>query len=142
MTNHENNQTWIKDFNGWNHHKQKLNKIKALPSFQERDIWRLSIGTNVGSEVDGKSRRYERPVVILRKFSGGSFLGVPMTSRKRTGSYYAKVLHNGRSSYALLSQVRVFDARRLLKRMYQMDSSRFYELVASFTKLLPKPIPQ
>lgn len=53
----------MKQFSDWIILKEKLhnNRSKA-PLVKERDIWWASIGENVGSEVNGKSKLFSRPM--------------------------------------------------------------------------------
>ena len=60
-----------KDFNLWNSEKQNIDR-KFLKDFyfSEREIWWCSVGINVGVEVNGKNSKFERPVLVLKKFNG------------------------------------------------------------------------
>lgn len=44
--------------------------------FNEGEIWWCSIGMNIGVEIYGKGGRFTRPVLIFKKFTANSFLGV------------------------------------------------------------------
>lgn len=37
--------------------------------FKERQIWWASIGQNIGVEANGKNKKYERPVIILKNLT-------------------------------------------------------------------------
>lgn len=56
--------------------------------FKEREIWWRSIGTNIGTEEDGKNAHFERPVLVLRKFNRDIFLGLPLTSTRKDHRYH------------------------------------------------------
>jgi hypothetical protein len=75
----------------------------------------LKIGQNIGYETDGKGDGFLRPVLILRKFSRESFLGIPLTTSKKDDMFHYEFLlnSNGKINYATLSQVKLFDAKRL-----------------------------
>ena len=49
-----------KDFQGWHQLKININESKKLPTFNEREIWWCSIGTNIGFEMDGKNGPFHR----------------------------------------------------------------------------------
>ena len=54
----------------WSKKKIEINNSNKYPRFfKEREIWWASIGSNVGSEEDGKNNDFERPVLILKKFN-------------------------------------------------------------------------
>jgi len=135
MVNSEIGNKWLKDFDGWNKHKKLLND-RQPPTFNNRDIWFSSLGANVGYEIDGKHENYERPILVVRKFSSNTFLGFPLSSQRKTGSHYSKIHRNNKDSWVLLNQGRIFDARRLLRRIYRLDSSQFSKVVADYKRLL------
>jgi len=101
------------EYDNWNNLKKGISKSNRV-FFGKGDVWFLSMGKNVGDEEDGKNQNFERPVLITRKFNNNIFMGVPLTSQSKTGKYYF-TLESFPSSTAILSQVRLFDAKRLLR---------------------------
>jgi len=75
-------------FNNWNRLKQKLNNKKNILTFKEREIYFMSVGYNIGQESYGKKELFLRPVLVYRKLSKTSFVGIPLTSQKKSGNYY------------------------------------------------------
>ncbi len=86
---------------------------------------------NVGWEEDGKHEQYLRPVVVLKKFIIPQkkkpnqapvllFWAIPITSQQRTGKFYHPLPKPegsaGKSRTAILSQVRLVDAKRLVDK--------------------------
>ena len=104
-----------KDFDGWNTLKQRLNgrEDKSVPLIKEREIWWCSVGINVGHEADGHNELYNRPVLIIRKFSPKPFLGVPLTTKGKPNEYNLPIKFKGTTSYVMLSQLRLYDTRRI-----------------------------
>src|SRR6266498_257441 len=96
-----------KDFNGWHRLKIALDSVKQPPTFQEREIWWCSIGINVGYEMYGKGHIFTRPVLVLRKYSRFTFLGVPLSSRMKDSPYYHPINFRGRDVSAVFDQVRI-----------------------------------
>jgi hypothetical protein len=47
-------EMYEKYFDKWNLEKQRLNNRKDVPHSKLRDIWWVSLGINVGYEIDGK----------------------------------------------------------------------------------------
>ena len=117
-----------KDFNGWHIIKQSLDNSKYLPSFKEREIWWCSVGVNIGSEIYGKGRGFARPVLILRKFSKYSFLGVPLTSKRKEGDYFYPISFRDVEGSALLNQHRILDCRRLQRHMGYLTINQLNEI--------------
>ena len=103
-----------KDFAGWFAHQIKLEQESPpYRGFEEGQVWRCAIGHNIGHELDGRSKLYWRPVLVLRKFSPAHLLGVPLTRSANKLPFRIPVLLRGRKGYAVLDQVRSLDARRL-----------------------------
>ena len=46
------------------------------------------------------------------KLSKETFIGIPLTSKQKEGSYYFSFNFKGKTSVAMFNQIRVFDIRR------------------------------
>ncbi len=128
--------TLIKRFLEWIGLKEKLNNIDSLPPLvKERDLWWVSFGENIGSEINGKNRLFSRPGIILKKLSRGFYLVAPTTSQKKEGSWYVEMKHESRIMYVCLHQIRAIDYRRLSSRLGQVDTNDFERVKMAFLKL-------
>jgi len=128
-----------KDFDGWKNKKAHLNSKSQVKKFNEREIWWCSIGHNIGFEQDGKGGDYARPVLIIRKFNKQLFFGIPLSTRGKDDSpYYYKFNFKNKQSYALLSQVRIFDSKRLLNIEGTIAKKTYNEILSSYLKLFSK----
>jgi mRNA-degrading endonuclease toxin of MazEF toxin-antitoxin module len=131
-----------KDFDSWHKLKSKIQANKSLPSFEEREVWWCSIGANVGVEEDGKNEMFSRPVLIIRKFNHTMFWGVPLTTAKKEDlsaqerQYYYKIKLQGKDGFAMLSQLKTFDSKRLTKIMGKMPTQQIVEIKNALTLLL------
>src|SRR3989344_2648789 len=114
-----------KDFDGWNTIKKEVNESIFADYIHEREVWWCSLGINIGFEEDGKNASFERPVLILKKFSKEVVLIVPLSTKVKNHPYHFPHLHYGQEYSALLSQVRVISTKRLLRKIYEMDNSIF-----------------
>jgi len=103
-----------KDFDRWNELKKKIDARNPI-YVSERDIWFCSVGLNVGSEQSGKNELFERPVLVIKKVTANTFIGVPLTSNKKKGSWYVEIESTGSS--AIISQIKLFDTRRLARKI-------------------------
>lgn len=101
----------------WADVKAGLNTTPDERYFKEGSVWWVAVGENIGVEINGKSERYSRPVVILRKLSSRGFIGVPLTSKEHTESWYVPFEFQGRKEYACVHQIRSFSAKRLYGRL-------------------------
>lgn len=128
-----------KDFDQWNTLKKQIDENKELSGFSEREVWWCRLGHNIGFEEDGKNLAFSRPILILRKFNKHFFYGVPLSTHGKTDNpYYYRFEFQGNTSYALLSQVRAFDAKRLTDRMGEIPESTYNEVLEQFLKLFAK----
>lgn len=114
-----------KDFAGWHQLKSQLHTEHRAPTFQEREVWWCSVGVNIGHEVDGKSQLFSRPVLIVRKFNRHIFLGVPLTTQIKENRYYHRIHFKGREQCVMLSQLRLWEGRRLTRSMGQLPEDQF-----------------
>ncbi len=115
-----------KDFKNWHHEKSTLQKDKVRPFFHDQEVWFASLGVNIGFEQDGKGEKFLRPVVIVKKFNNEIFWGIPTTKKIKTGKYYFPFKYkDDDSTTAILSQIRLIDAKRLEYRIGIMSKEAF-----------------
>ena len=106
------------------------------PHVSEGDIWWASVGENVGSEINGKSKLFSRPVVILRKLSHGFYFVVPTTTQQRAGSWFVAFRQNEKTMSACLHQARAIDYRRLSSKLGTIDDEDFGRVKDGFRRLI------
>src|SRR3989338_886636 len=126
----------VKQFLEWIKLKEKLhgNKYKP-PLFKEGEIWWCSLGENIGSEINGKSDKFTRPVIVFRKLSSTTFLGVPTTTQARKGTWYVKITLHNKDTVAILSQIRILSYKRLYSKLGELDKKDFNYVKNGFRKL-------
>jgi mRNA interferase MazF len=121
----------IKNFPAWHAIKQRIdNAAHALRGYKERDVWWVSVGHNVGFEEEAKGTSFSRPVLVVKGFSQQIFWGIPLTSKRHTGKYYYLLTVRGQTmpSIALLSQLSVFDTKRMTTKHGTIEESDFMEI--------------
>lgn len=124
-----------KDFDNWNVRKKQLSNARRV-YFHKGDVWFASVGKNIGDEEDGKHSTFERPILIVRKFNNNIFLGVPLTSNEyKEGKYYHKLI-SFYGSTVILSQVRLFDAKRLLRLIGKIENEELKEIKIKLGKIV------
>jgi mRNA interferase MazF len=127
---------YFKDFEKWHKLEIELEEIrKNFPLFSEGDIWWTSVGVNLGTEICGKGRNFTRPVLILKKFNRDSFLGVPLTSLQNI-EYSIKVRINNNYSFAKVSQIKTYSAKRLQDKMSKLSISEMKIFIDMVIKIL------
>ena len=72
----------IKDFDAWNEDKKVVHGSAAQVRFKDREVWWCKVGINVGYEINGKTL-FLRPVLIIRKISSNTFIGIPLTRKEK-----------------------------------------------------------
>ena len=118
-----------KDFDRWNEKKKDVDAKLSAPFYHEREIWWCALGVNVGSEEDGSSEEYRRPVVVLKGFSRDTCLVVPLTTSTRHHPLRPSVgLIDGKEAHALLSQLRTVDTKRFVRKIGMLDANVFAEI--------------
>lgn len=119
----------VKSFISWTKLKIRLHVATHRELyFKEREIWWMSIGVNIGNEQNGKHETFERPVLVVRKFSHDLLWVLPMTSRERKGIYYFLTEYHGERSAIILSQLRTVSVKRLLRKIRTLPKAEFYEV--------------
>ena len=133
----------MKDFLSWFNLKPILDNKQTVPPFANQEIWWCSIGVNVGTEIDGKNSstslsksQFTRPVIILKKLSRFNFIGIPLTSKNKIGSWYFPLKMKDKESNLLFSQVRTFDSRRLQRKIEKISDTQFSQIKKSYLKFL------
>ena len=133
-----------KDFKIWTPVKSNLhNSNDERLFFHEREVWYSHLGGNIGFEQDGRGDQFLRPVVIIRKFNNEIFWGVPLTrTRKRLPFYFAFNIQtetgaDDEKSVAVLSQIRLIDAKRLRRMTRYISEEDIILLKKKLKALLP-----
>ena len=130
------------NFNNWNQLKQELHFEGKRKYFREKEIYFISVGQNIGYEILGKKKEFLRPVLVYKKLSHNSFLGIPLTSTQKEGSYYFQFVYTkNKISTALLNQIRVFDSKRIKYFSGKIKDNDFEKLrlqLAEFLNITPQ----
>lgn len=128
----------INKYDTWNEIKKETQTRKTKFIFKVREIYWLKVGQNIGYEVYGKGNDFLRPVLILRKFSKDSFLGIPLTSSKKDDIFHFKFcpINKLKTNYAMLSQIKLFSDKRIHDKMGKISISDFEELKIKLKDLI------
>ena len=74
----------------------------------------------------------------MKKLSRQGFMGVPLTSQEKTGSWYAKFEFLGKSEYAAVCQARVMSVSRLHSKLGHIPESDLEIVKKAFQNHLNK----
>jgi len=108
----------------WSLRASKLNNKDRhyVPQCKEGDIWDVSIGHGVGSEVYGKGDLFKRPVLVVTRFNSNRFLGIPLTTNAKYEGFYAVPTYfNQEVGKAMVDQQSSYDNKRLIKKLGMLD---------------------
>lgn len=127
-----------KDFWKWHTIKSVLHNDRPRPYFKEREVWFGHLGENVGYEQDGKGAEFLRPFIVIKKFNNDLFWGIPLTTQIKPGHpyYFTFTFRNGVLNSAILSQLRLLDAKRLKYKAGQLPTDTFMALKTQIRRLL------
>jgi mRNA interferase MazF len=105
-------------FDEWSILKKCISVKSSLGKYHEREIWWCSLGKNIGNEQDGKNNNFERPVLVLKKWNKD------FSDEENQGSYF------------MLTQVRVFSSKRLVRKLNVVREFVFVDLKKHLSKIL------
>ena len=117
-----------KDFDRWNTKKKNLDAESRLADFHEREIWWCSIGINIGSEQYSQTSDFSRPVVVVKKFTRDVFWGIPLTTQIKDLNFRFRLITNDTKNDILVLQMRVYDRKRLIRKIGMMGGTDFVSL--------------
>ena len=125
----------FKNFLQWIGLKQKIHETSKGPKFfKEGEIWWCAVGENIGVEINGKGVTFSRPVFVYRKLSRNGFLGIPLSTKLKDGSWYVRVTFK-KEICANLAQVKVFSSSRMYTKMGELDEIDAEKIKAGFLQL-------
>ena len=115
-----------KDFSVWCEQKEKIQVFGKNKFYHPRDIWWCSLGVNIGFEQDGTGIKKDRPIVIIRGFNKNVCLIIPLTTSRKNNKYYLKIGKvSNKPATAIISQIRLIDTKRLIKKIGVIDKEKF-----------------
>jgi len=130
----------MKRFLEWIGLKERLDGSTYRPPFvSEGDIWWASVGENVGSEINGKSSQFSRPVIVFKKLAHGFYFVLPTTTKDHEGTWYVPFRHHERDMSACLHQARAIDYRRLSNKLGTLDDTDLERVRSGFSALYVAP---
>ncbi len=126
----------MKEFDQWNEVKKRLDKLEKNVNIKEGNVYLTSVGRNIGNESYGKGAIFLRPVLVLKKLGHNYFVGIPLTSRKKEGSYFFEFFYKDKYSYAMFNQIRTINSKRILKYHGKIKENDFVSLKKKFREFL------
>lgn len=129
-----------KPFDDWNNQKKSLENYNLI-GFSQYEIIFIKVGVNVGFEQDGKGEDFLRPVLVYKKFNNRVFLGLPLTSKAKNNKFHFEFEYKkGKKSYAILSQIKLFDIKRAKYKDGKISKENFIDLQNKLLELIVTPL--
>jgi mRNA interferase MazF len=123
-------------FNLWIKNKIKLDNSLNTSHISERDVFWCALGKNIGDEEDGKGESFARPVLVLKKFNNHLFWGLPLTTKNKENLYYVQINFKEKTQSVMISHLRLFDKKRLNKKIGRVGSDDFNIIKEKIINLL------
>ncbi len=119
----------IRKFIDWIKLKTKIHLSEKMRYPKERQIWWASLGQNVGVEINGKHEKFERPVLVVKRYNFDGMLILPITSKTHKGRPFFNFIDSQwRNNTAILSQAQSISVKRFLRSMCKMSSDDFVKI--------------
>lgn len=125
-----------KDFEKWNENKKVLDNLNTKLFFKNGEVWWCSIGLNIAMESNGKGNFFMRPVLIIKKLTKQSFIGIPLSTKIKHGNWFYPIKIGDRRSILLLNQLRMFSTNRLQRRLSSIDEGELGLIKQKLKRLL------
>ncbi len=127
----------MKNFDEWNEVKKLTDNKNIIPQLRQREIYWANLGENIGFEQNGKGQHFMRPLLVFKKFSNNMFFGIPLSSQKKQdGSWFFEFsFKNSESSTALIVQGKMYDVKRLDRKIGKMSIEDYDKLKLKFKEL-------
>jgi len=126
----------IKKFLEWIGLKEKIHNNLSIPLyFNEGEIWWCAVGENIGIEINGKGELFSRPVFVYKKLSRDGFLGIPLSTQNKKGSWYVKISFKGEDNILNLAQIKVFSSSRMYEKMGALDDNDIQKIKNGLLRL-------
>ena len=125
-----------KDYVLWYKKKKQINRSEYRLKFHEREVRFAFLGKNVGREQDG-DKNFVRPVIVLKKFNDEMCWILPLTRQSGEPKYYYKLNFGIEDSFAILSQMKTIDSRRLSWKISNISLGEFRILRQKIREFIP-----
>jgi len=126
----------IKRFIEWTKLKARIHFTQRQVFPREREIWWVSLGQNIGVEINGKHENFERPVLVIKRYSLDAFLVGPLSSQSRDNKYCFAIKNKDVCRGDLnFSQVRSISVKRFIRKLGKVDIITFGNIKKKFAEL-------
>jgi mRNA interferase MazF len=75
-------------------------------------------------------------VIVLKKFNNQIFWWIPVSTKTKIGKYYHSFFMNESEQMAIISQMRLFDGKRILDKLWMISNPDFLAIKQKIKELL------
>lgn len=120
----------LKIFTDWTKIKVKVHLFSKKEIYPKiREIWWVSIGQNIGVEINGKNKNFERPVVIMKVFNNFSALVAPISSTVKKDKYCIQFKNEkDEENIIKMSQIRSMSTKRFIRKVGDLNIEDFEKI--------------
>ncbi len=129
----------IEKFDAWNTDKKSIAVTENNPFFNEGEIWWCVTGLNIGHELNGKGEHFRRPVLVIKKLTSDSCIVIPITMKKKGGSWFIHISINGEDRWAVLHQIRMVSTKRFQRYVATLSEADLAAVKEKLKVLLELP---
>ncbi len=128
----------LRQYDIWNEKKKGLQTESSSDQiyFNEADIWWCSVGLNVGREAFGKGKDFRRPILIIKKLSAELCIALPLTSKKKDGTWFVEIPIMNGINWIMLHQIRTLHRKRLQHKITRLEKEDFMRVKEKLELLL------
>lgn len=113
---------YVKDFDGWNILKKRLDISNQEIYFYPQEVWWCYVGVNIGSEICGKGELFLRPVLVYKRVSDDIFWAIPLTKTLREDAHHVPFYFDYELHSAIILQMKPLDKSRLFKKIGNLSN--------------------
>jgi mRNA interferase MazF len=122
---------YFKDFDTWNTTKKRIQGETRTINIREGEIRWVSMGVNVGSEIDGKGVSFTRPALIMHVIGSQLALVIPMSTKLNEIPGYLPFFFKDQWVSLCFNQLRVISQKRIYARIGKVSENKLvaYKIV-------------
>lgn len=133
-------------FIDWSKNKIRyhFNNVDKTFYFREKEIWWAAMGQNIGFKVNGKHQLFERPVLIIKKYSEDVCFILPLSTKIKSPLQQRNKklaqLHPDCAKFLENINEGMFDLRNIFSENNYVDSA--FKGSSSIKNVLPVIVPE
>jgi len=108
---------YFKDFDTWNIVKKRIQREDRNVFIRAGEVRWVSIGVNVGSEIDGKGVSFTRPALILNVSGSHIAFIIPMSTKMKDVAGYVPFRFQLKEVALCIHQTKVVSQKRIFGRL-------------------------